>query len=315
MPKVSVLVPVYNVERYISRCLESLLRQTMYDIEIIVVDDCSPDSSMCIVKELASTDKRIKMIRHKQNMGLMWTRRTGYMAAKGDFITFCDSDDHLPLDALENLYTKALETGADIICGNFVRVSVDKKEIIKQNELRYGNKPEYVYKALLRKEFQHNLCGKLFKTSLLQNYVYQTYEHMTNGEDGCLFYQIVQHVNKVEVIDSSVYYYVQNLESSTQKRLNENAINSICILNKTRVQVLSAYPELKKDLIKCVTNILCSLYAGGYHHDANLHKHIHENGLEDYVSIGKIVKYLDYGSYFRTYINNVIRPLIKSGRL
>lgn len=308
MPKISVLVPVYNVEKYIRRCLTSIQEQSLQDIEIIVVNDATPDNSMAIVRELARSDDRIKILEHEKNMGLMWTRRTGYLAATGDYITFCDSDDYLPVDALASLYSAAIETGADIVSGNFIYVTTSNEETFKFNKLPYGNTPTGVYKALLRHDLQHNLCGKLFKGLLLRGYDYRTFEHATNGEDGCLLYQVVQHCNKIIQIDDAVYYYMQNIGSSTQKRLNENAIRSICLLNRIRVDILLVFPELKDDLYRCVVNVLCNLYAGGYHLDARLSENIHDCGLEDYVSLSKIVEYLDYMKFMKTYLLRIIKP-------
>lgn len=308
MPKVSVLIPVYNVEKYIRRCLASIQQQSLSDIEIVVVNDATPDNSMAIVRELARSDSRIKILEHEKNMGLMWTRKTGYKVAMGDYVTFCDSDDYLPLDALETLYVEAVKSGADVVAGNYTYITGSGVKISAKNTLPYGNGPVAVYKAMLRREFRHNLCGKMFKTSLLQNYDYQTYEHFTNGEDGCLFYQIVQHCNEIVQIEKSVYYYMQNTESSTQKRLNENAIRSICNLNQMRVRTISAYPELRRDLNGCITNILCGLYAQGYHRDAKLRESIHDCGLDAYVSWGHIVRYLDYMTFLKVYLVNIVKP-------
>lgn len=311
MPKISVIVPVYNVEKYIRRCMTSIQQQSLSDIEIVVVNDGTPDDSMAIVRELAQLDDRIKILEHEENMGLMWTRRTGYLAATGDYITFCDSDDYLPQQALDTLYSKAMESGADIVSGNLLYISVKKRERIKTSNLPYGNNPEGVYKALLRQDFEHNLCGRLFLSSLFQNAEYLTYPHATNGEDGCLFYQIIQHIDKAVQIDKPVYYYVQNSNSSSQRRYNENAIKSICQLNHMRVRTVSVYPGLKEDLNRCVTNMLCNLYAQGYHRDAKLRETIHDCGLDAYVSWVNILKYLNYGTFLRIYLGHVVRSYLR----
>ena len=284
MQKISVVVTVFNVEKYIRRCIESIQRQTIKDIEIIVVDDATPDNSMDIVEEMAKTDDRIIIIRHEKNMGLMWARKTGYMVAQGEYITFCDSDDYLPKDALELLYNGAISSNADIVSGWLTYVKTSGEEIIRYNSLKYGNDKLSAYKSLLRKELHHNLCGKLFKASILKDYTYKTYEHFTNGEDGCLFYQIVDNIDKIIQLDVSVYYYMQNEQSSSQVRYKENAIKSICIVNKMRNDILSKYVDIKDDLQKCITHILCSLYAKGYDKDAKLDYYINESGLQSYIT-------------------------------
>ncbi len=290
MQKVSVVVTVYNVEKFIRRCIESIQKQTIKDIEIIVVDDGTPDNSMDIVEEIAKSDERITIIRHEKNMGLMWARRTGYMAANGEYIAFCDSDDYLPVDSIENLLIEAERSHADIVSGNYMCITVDGQRTIFQNKLKYGNDKVSVFKSLLRDEIKHTIWGKLYRASILKDYPYKTYEHFTNGEDGCLFYQIVENTEKIVQIDKSVYYYMQNMQSSTHVRYKEKSIKSICILNNTRHHIISKYPELKKELCEYITNVVCSLYAQGYDKDAKLDDYIKEYGLSSYVTLSSIIK-------------------------
>ena len=291
MPSVSVVIPVYYVEQYIVRCLNSIIEQTLKDIEIIVVDDCSPDNSMCYVRDMAEKDNRIKIFSHSSNKGLMWARKTGYSQAKGDYITFCDSDDYLPQNALDILYKEALKTGADVLSGNLEYIDLNGNHKVLFSTLKYGNDKESAFKSLLRGELRHNLCSKLFKRTLLTEYNYITYENFTNGEDGCLFYQIVNNCDSIVQIDNSVYYYMQNTASSSQVRLGENAIKSICIANKMRLDVVSKYPRLRKDLKKCITKVLSFLYAEGYDKDARLKHYINEYKLQEYLTLYSFVKY------------------------
>ena len=289
MPKVSVIVPVYNVEQYIRRCMVSIQKQTLSDIEVIVVNDATPDNSMAIVQEMAKDDQRMKILNHEKNMGLMWTRRTGYMAATGDYITFCDSDDYLPNDALEKLYLVAVELNADIVAGNLMILSKTGKETIWKSELKYGNTKVDVLRSLLRQELGHNLCGKLFKASLLQGYRYNTYEHATNGEDGCLFYQVIANMDLMTVINEVVYFYIQNTESSSQVKLSEIALESICIANTERIAAVNNFPELQRDLYACVSSVLMNLYYKGYDKEGMLSKLISKYRLTDYCSCKAIL--------------------------
>lgn len=299
MPKVSVIVTVYNVEKYIRTCIASIQSQTIKDIEIIVVDDGTPDNSMNIVKEVARNDDRIRIIWHEKNMGLMWARRTGYMAANGVYIAFCDSDDYLPENSLELLLNEAEKTQADIVSGDFIYVKVDGHQVIYHNELKYGNGKISVFKSLLKGELKQTIWGKLYRASILKDYPYTTYEHFINGEDGCLFYQIVENIDLLVQIDKPVYYYMQNMQSSTQVRYKENAIKSICINNMTKDTIVSKYPELKKDLHKSITNILCSLYAQGYDKDAKLDDYIKEYGLSNYVTLSSMIKNCKWSNLVR----------------
>lgn len=127
MAKVSVIVPIYNVEKYLAECIESLCAQSLYDIEIILVDDGSPDNSGAICDEFAAKDSRIKVI-HKKNGGVSAARNDGLAIATGEYVIFVDSDDYVPNDAYEKMYSRASETNVDIVLADLYQVK-GKNEI------------------------------------------------------------------------------------------------------------------------------------------------------------------------------------------
>lgn len=225
---ISVLIPLYNVEQYIARCLDSVLSQTYQNFEIVVVNDGSPDNSIHVVKIYAERDKRIRIIENGENMGLAWTRMVGYTNARGSYIVFLDSDDFLPKDALKNLRSAIETTKADIIIGNFQKV--DSKGVYgkkSNNKLLYGNGKRTVFKSLLKNEISQSLCGKMYNIKLFKDHKYVTYKNFVNAEDGFLLYQIIENTNNIRVIDNIVYHYYQNQTSSTNSNLTENGVKSI----------------------------------------------------------------------------------------
>ena len=115
MPKISVIVPVYNVEKYLHECVDSILTQTFTDFELILVDDGSPDNCPVICDEYASKDKRIKVI-HKENGGGAQSRNVGLDCSRGAYIGFVDSDDHILPDMYEKMFCRIEEEQADIAC-------------------------------------------------------------------------------------------------------------------------------------------------------------------------------------------------------
>ena len=117
MPKVSIVVPVYNVEKYLKNSIDSMINQTLKDIEIIIVDDGSPDNCGKICDKYSGKDKRIKVL-HKKNAGVSAARNDGLKLATGEYVIFCDSDDWMPEDACEVLYNRAVESNADIVIGD-----------------------------------------------------------------------------------------------------------------------------------------------------------------------------------------------------
>lgn len=286
MPKISVCIPVYNVEKYVGRCLESILNQSLKDIEIIVVNDCTPDNSMDIVRQYAELDSRIRIIENDVNHGQMISRSTAYMAALGDFITFCDSDDTIPNDALEKLYNEAVKTNADIVSGVIEYIPIKGNRYRWDNLLQYGSDKISVFKSLLKDEFGHNLCSRLFRRELLQNYNYETYEKATNGEDGMLFYQVVDHATKVVAVDNVVYKYWQNMESSSQVRLKDNALRSIALLNATRIKTVGKYKVLSALLNKKVSFVFWELKSDNY----NIEIFYKNEGLGEYCKYSLLIK-------------------------
>lgn len=250
MPKVSIIIPVFKAEKYIVRTIQSLQQQSLSDIEMIFVDDCGGDNSSNIILDCAQNDGRIRLLQHEQNLGPSVARLDGYMSAKGDYIAFMDSDDTMPSDALELLCQKAIKENADLVIGNYSKINEDGTIDLKQNMLCYGTTPSAIYKSLLRGECAHSLCGKLYKRELLCNHEYETRKNHTNGEDAVLFYQLVINTTKVVTLNDSVYYYYQNVGSSTHVKLSEKALDDIYFSNSFTVKMTSEYDGLRRDLTR-----------------------------------------------------------------
>ena len=224
--KISIIIPIYNVEKYIARCLDSILNQTLQDFEIVIINDCTPDKSMDIIHEYAKKDSRFSIYENEKNMGSMWTRMVGYTSAKGDYFVFCDSDDYLPKESFESLYNTIIKTGADIVIGNDQIATDSGFGKIRDNKLSYGNTRIDMFKSLLSRECTHSLCGKIYTRSLFVEYTYDCYKNSINSEDMMLYYQLSDNVKKVYSINATVYYYYMNVKSAvhspmTDKKLRE----------------------------------------------------------------------------------------------
>ena len=124
MPKVSVIIPVYGVKKYIERCARSLFEQTLDDIEYIFVDDSTPDNSISILRKVLSEypnrEKQVKILHHEKNKGLAQARQTGLKIASGEYIAHCDSDDWVDVHMYEEMYNKAIEEDADVVVCDYV---------------------------------------------------------------------------------------------------------------------------------------------------------------------------------------------------
>ena len=291
-PLISVVVPVYNAEKYIGECIESVLRQTYKEWELILVDDCGKDFSMSIAKDYASKDDRINIVECDYNVGPMEARERGYRLSKGDFITFLDSDDILPNIALELLLYKAKESGADIVSGTIEYFFVNGTRKQWENNLTYGTDKIAVYKAVLKGDFTHNLCGKLFRGSLIRDHQYSHLEHFTNGEDAIFFYEIVNNIEYAVTIPEVVYEYRQNPISSSQTRFTRQGLENVIVANAMNYKRCLQYPELIKPAFQYFSICLNGIYANGYNIDGSLDTLLKKYGLTTLVNPLYMFKYI-----------------------
>lgn len=231
MKLISIVVPVYNVENHISRCLDSILNQTFQNFEIIIVNDASPDNSRAIAEGYALVDKRIRIIDNNENSGAAWSRMVGYSNARGEYITFYDPDDFVPPHALEVLYIAMIQDDAVYMCiGNYQRIFPDgSKSKIFENHLKYGNDKWSVAKSTLKFETPHYLWNKMFKTALFKHPEIVAYKNFSKSSDEFLFFQVLQNCEKVISIDKLVYYYFDNHESASYNKSNINAMKAMLI--------------------------------------------------------------------------------------
>lgn len=157
MPKISIIVPCYNVEKYLPQCLDSLTGQTLRDIEIIMVDDGSPDGSGAICDRYAGKDSRVKVI-HKRNGGVSAARNDGLAAATGEYVFFCDGDDWMPLDACQLLWEEAERTGADVIFGDIWRSWETRDEYMRLFQQTFCSEDPEFLQELIRTNFYYTYC-------------------------------------------------------------------------------------------------------------------------------------------------------------
>lgn len=225
-PKVSVIVPIYNVEQYLDRCIQSLIHQTLKDIEIILVDDGSPDNCPAMCDHYAEQDSRIKVV-HKINGGLGFARNSGIDAATGEYIAFVDSDDYIALDFYEKLYNNAKENESDICLGAITYIKDDR---------HYDGRHIFAGKVFDKTQILCKLlpstlgsdengmgyssmstCIGIFKRSLINdNNIRFVSEREYISEDAIFDIAIYQAAQRVSFIDSGGYYYCYNGASLSQ---------------------------------------------------------------------------------------------------
>ena len=310
-PKVSVIVPVYNVENYIGRCIESIQKQTLADWELILIDDCSPDNSFGIISRYAETDPRIIVKKHDVNQGPMIARRRGDEIARGKYITYCDGDDELAPNALEVLYHKAITERGDIVVGQIMVVHPDgKKEPFGIHaELNFGNDREAFFKSVLCKEIHQGVAGKMYKKDLVKNAKLTLFENCTMSEDSAVLFQYIDICHKVSVIADYIYYYNQRPDSTTHSPLTVKQIEGICKTTKLRNQLLNKYPQLKRDKDRYFTRNLIGILPNISSKKA-YKQLIRSNNLEEFVSTSYILRNFGLLKGIRLLIIRDLYPLV-----
>lgn len=247
---ISIIIPVYKVEKYLEKCIQSVINQTYENLQIILVDDGSPDNCGKICDEYAKKDHRIEVI-HKSNGGLSDARNKGLEIAKGEYIGFVDSDDYIESDMYEVLYNLLKQYNSDVSICNFYTVSQGKIAIKNvDNGIKEYNRIEILKEILLDNNIQSYAWNKLYKKELFDEIKYpigKKYEDI-----GTTFY-LLEKCNKVVVTGKPEYYYI-NRKDSIVNSITESTITDYIELIMQRydyieenVKELSSY---NKDYLK-----------------------------------------------------------------
>lgn len=222
--KISVIVPVYNTEDYLPRCIESILGQTYQNIEIVLVDDGSTDSSLCICEKYAGRDSRVVVIK-QENKGNNAARKAGLKACTGEYITFVDSDDWIGSNLVALLYEQAIENYADMVVSNVMMIRVEGTEEERRNLIDAGvyERPRDAVKKLFFKSSKPGnedckygilpfIFAKLYRKDLLVQSMGRIEDRMQFDEDRALVWTCLMQDITVVFVDAMEYYYCQRQE-------------------------------------------------------------------------------------------------------
>ncbi|MEG0188215.1 glycosyltransferase family 2 protein [Algoriella sp.] len=232
-PKVSILVPIYKVENFIECCATSLFEQNFEHIEYIFVNDKSPDRSIELLKGVIEKyphrKANVKIIDHQENKGLAGARNTGVENATGEYILHVDSDDYLDLNAIDLLYTKAVETNSDIVTCNYV---LEWGEVQKEAVQDIGKNKVHFINLMLSAQAIVGVVNKLFRRKLYIDNKITALEGVNYGEDYVTSPRLAYYANSVSKIDIPVYHYIQTNTNSYTKKLTKEHINNILLVFK-----------------------------------------------------------------------------------
>lgn len=265
-PLVSIIVPVYGTETYLPACIESLCKQSYSKIQIILVDDQSPDRCPEICDDYAKKDSRINVI-HQENKGVSGARNTGVRYATGEYVMFVDSDDELLPNAVELLVMDAIKYKADIVSSNIK--TVDNKgrvvDVQEDGSYKFFQEDEPLLLLLDEDPSSYSACAKLFKTDFVKDIQFEEGKHM--GEDGfymfCCYIQnprprFVQH-------NIAVYQYNIRSGSGSRSKFSDKTLSILYFFEKKKAYVTENLPQYIENLYQAeaclylrLLDILCS---------------------------------------------------------
>ena len=252
MPKVSVIVPIWNVEKYLPKCLDSLINQTLKDIEIICINDGSPDNCLNILKEYQAKDNRIIIIDQK-NQGVSVARNKGLEIAKGEYIGFVDPDDWVDTNFYEELYNKAIEADADIVKG-ILEYNLKEKNYINNNyNIRIANN---------KFNFSSDFTSAIYLRKMLDENKIKFPKNIIIGEDSLFILENVYYSNKLVVILDSqkMYHYNRyNINSANYNRLDYKKVKSVVKFNKKKFEFINSKQISEENYLVIFTIIMDNL--------------------------------------------------------
>ncbi len=221
--KVSVLIPAYNAEKYISECLNSICNQTHSDLQIVVFDDGSSDMTLDIIRKHASQDSRIEVYT-RENRGVAVTRNQLIGHAVGEYTLFVDADDWIESDMVESLFSMSRKYGADIsMCTFMTGRGIDLNKI--DSTEKKWDKDEFLHKFLLHRELTGSLCNKLIRTELYKKSRF--IQGIGYGEDAMVMWDILNNSSLMAVTERQLYHYRMNDDSVSHQGFSESKMSVI----------------------------------------------------------------------------------------
>ena len=265
----SIIIPVYNTEKYLSRCLDSVVNQSFKDMEIIIVDDCSSGNCFEIVEEYKKNNKNIKYILNETNKGTLYSRKIGAINSNGKYIIYLDSDDKLTTDALQIIYD-SINKEYDIIhfSAKVISSNENKKERIKEEKKtawylsskRNVINEDYLFNECLNEKLPHNMCGKAFKSEIVKEAIkYLPDSHLIHSEDMlqclitiyfCKSYKAIR--NELYICNNDSGYSNKDISKITIERFEKTCSDTKATLNEfynflcsQKAEILHYYDYLK----------------------------------------------------------------------
>lgn len=251
---VSMIIPVYNVEKYLKRCIDSVRKQSYPHLEIILVDDGSTDGSHDLCKKYEKKDSRIHVLQ-KENGGLMSAWIHGVKASKGEYLCFVDSDDWVDFTMVENLIKECTGNRKELICSNYIIENEDKKEsvpVIQSMKPGIYEKEEVckiIIPEILGNEIRRihsSRCMKLISRSLITENIRFTNQEITMGEDLNIMFPVILDAERIVIVEEGYYYHYRSVGSSIAHQYNPKLYEKVRLLYYTLQEIMEQ--KEKKEL-------------------------------------------------------------------
>ena len=294
MPKISLIVAAYNIEYYIERCIESLLKQTFTDIEIVIVNDGSTDGTLDKIKSVIKDDNRVKLI-NKKNEGVVEARRTGLINSTGEYVLFIDGDDWIDTKTCEKCYKKLLEDNYDILYYGYWIAYDNKKNIKVDIKEKVLNEKQFL-KELLLVNINGCLWTKIIRRSYLIDNNIGFPKDIIYGEDLAMSVEIACYKPKVACINQQFYYYYQRENSITNSKLTNQAFHIIKALEYIKEFMIkkNLFEEFIDEYNYLVYRNLFYSFITCNNEVNNLHKELYDNWIKRNIKINKNKYILDH---------------------
>lgn len=293
--KISIIVPVYNVEAYLEKCINSILNQTYKNLELILIDDGSSDSCPAICDEAAERDSRVKVI-HKENAGVSSARNMGLDCAEGEYIGFVDSDDWIALDMYEQLLMTLQKYEVDCAMCEMVKYySADRKKVQKFDIGQELVDSQYACSGMCisigKQNFTNQkyfyLWDKIYKREVWDDIRFD--ESLKSAEDRWALFHVYRKVEKIAVCPKKLYYYRQNAGLSAD--CNRNRDFDYIVGYRMLEEVRKCGENTEPYVSTCVMHTLGRVRACGKNNDKDKYKEIHKDLKKIWKEVRKILKH------------------------
>lgn len=258
LPLISIIIPVYNTEKYVNRCLDSIINQTYKNIDVIIVDDGSTDNAGKMCDKYAIIDSRIRVF-HMVNRGVSAARNFGIENARGKYLTFIDSDDYVDKNFILSMYNELINSNADIsICGYAQEHNGEFCPHYSKDIVEKLNNQEMIVQMLMQIKYSYSPWDKLFVTSIVKEERFP--EDISNNEDLFFVYNVMKKCSTAVFNSRPLYFYCENFESAARVKFSKKNESMLDIQDYILEDISSLYPDIYKIArIEYVKNLLFCL--------------------------------------------------------